>query len=165
LPQRIGASRRTSPSLAGLTGPPRRNPRTRRFRACRGARSGVRWAASRACLGPLGVSGGFGRVRRLLGAGARVSGDIRRYGCPARPGQGIRTFSVSRLQSEAAVDPHRNDGPSRPETTRAESVEPPYTTPFGNGADTTTSVGKLPDRPLVTVAPPHHGQRHATDHG
>jgi hypothetical protein len=87
-PQRIGVSRRASPSLADLAGPRRRNPRTRRFRACRGARSGVRWAASRARLGPLGVSGGFGRVRRLLCAGARVSDDIRRYGCPARPWAG-----------------------------------------------------------------------------
>lgn len=58
-----------------------------------------------------------------------------RYGHPALYGRGIRTFSVSRLQSGAAVDPLGNDGPSRPETTRAESVEPPYTAPFGNGTD------------------------------
>lgn len=73
-------------------------------------------------------------------------------------------FSVSRLQSEAAIDPLGNDGPSRPETTRAESVEPPYTALFGNGADRTSSV-EAPDRPHVTVAPPHRGLRGATDRG
>jgi hypothetical protein len=72
---------------------------------------------------------------------------VRRHGdtdAPPCTGQGIRTFSVSRLQSGAAVDPLGNDGLSRPETTRAESVEPPYTAPFGNGADRTSMEAPRP---------------------
>jgi hypothetical protein len=83
-------------------------------------------------LGPLGVSGGFRHRQRPQDYAIQaIPGGLRRYGTPPGPylGRGVRTFSVSRLQSEAAVDPHGNDGPSRPETTRAESVEPPYNDP------------------------------------
>ena len=132
----IAADRRVAPRFALFGRSSRPSPEKSAHSplpGCRGARSGVRWAASRACLGPLGVSGGFGRVRRLLCAGARVSDDIRRYGCPARPWAGHPYLQRESSPVRAAVDPHRNDGPSRPETTRAESVEPPTRPRLGTG--------------------------------
>jgi hypothetical protein len=133
------------------------------------ATTGRTWRAAAPAAGPAGRShhrdvSGDGPASRCLGvsrrvwtlwacpggyecgAGGAAQGKMRRRGgfgdtdTPPCAGRGIRIFSVSRLQSEAAVDPLGNDGPSRPETTRAESVEPPYTTPFGNGADRTSSV-------------------------
>jgi hypothetical protein len=113
--RRVGVLRRPHNVLAGLRREHFRTPPL----------PGVSCGAFRGPLG--GVS--------LVRAFRTTFGDM---DAPPGLGRGIRTFSVSRLQSEAAVDPHRNDGPSRPETTRAESVEPPYTAPLGNGVDTTS---------------------------
>lgn len=139
--------RRTAPLIAcGVTahlplrrpsGTPR-GPGSRRAasrgRERAGRQSGWDPSINRACLSPLGVSRRFWACPAVRPALRRCSGRLRGgTTVPPAVGRDDRTFSVSRLQSEAAVDPLGNDGPSRPETTLAESVEPPYAAPFGTG--------------------------------
>jgi hypothetical protein len=173
-------------------------------------------ATSRACLGPLGVSGGFGRVRRPLYV-VRVfraaPQEKRRTGCGEAPARSVRIFSTAAGPRSLRPDPGLRDALVAAQGARMVSLSSvsairmprpawaghPYlqreSSPVRSGRRSSSErwplqagddprgvrrtplhdpvwergrhnfSGKLPDRPHVAVAPPHRGQRHATDHG